>query len=284
MRRTAVLVVVVLSLLCGLDLCTATYINCTTPTAWSNNPTVLSGTSSWFDAIAQGGSSKTTGACRWVKSTSDINVAAYSAPTTPEMCVNCGNCFNVTGPVGSVVVRIIDYCDTTQGQCTTGFFTLDKVPYVVIAGSTGTGSVSIKYFPVQCPVQGTLQYLFQSGVDQWYVSINVANERYPLQSVEIMHGGQWQPLPRASYNYWYYNPTGTPQTFPTQIRVTDTLGQQIVDTLNSEDASGTTVFYSNSQFGGITSGNPSSTGSGSTVVPTCFAILFVTLLSFLLFV
>jgi len=277
------LTVVLLAVCFLVSVCAQT--NCNAPQAWNPNPPTSSGTATWFDATAQGGASPTTGACRWVKSASDINVAAFSAPTTQDMCLNCGSCFNVTGPIGSTVVRIIDYCDTGAGSCPVGIFTLDKTPYLQIASSLGTGNVPITYFPTACPSQGTLEYLFQNGVDQWYVSINVANHRYPLQTVEIMHGSTWQVLPRASYNYWWYNPQGTPQAFPTQIRVTDTLGEQIVDTLPFEDTSGTQIFYSTTQFGGVTSSNPSSNNSsGNTLLPACFALLFVVLLSFFLFV
>jgi len=203
-------------------------INCNAATAWSNNPTTLSGTSTWFDAYAQGG-----GACGWTPNMNDLWVAAYSAPTTQQMCVQCGNCFNVTGPKGSAVVRVIDYCDTTKGSCPTGDWTLDKNPYTVIAGSTGTGSVSVTYYPVPCPFQTNLEYTLQSGVSQWWISINVANEIYPLESVEITHNGNWTLLPRASYNYWWYNPTGTPQDFPASIRCNSTNGDSVTDTVTS---------------------------------------------------
>jgi len=231
-----------------------TIINCNPAPAYNPSPSVQSGTSTWFDAYAQGG-----GACGWTPDMNDLYVAAYSAPTVPEMCVQCGNCFNVTGPKGSVVVRVIDYCDTTKGSCPTGVWTLDQNPYVVISGSTGTGSVAVTYFgPVPCPVTKNLEYTLQSGVSEWWISINVQNERYPLSSVEIQHNGNWTLLPRASYNYWWYNPTGTPQDFPTNIRVNDTKGDSETDTVTSLSEG---TWYGKSNFGGGFSENSSGSSS-----------------------
>lgn len=101
--------------------------------------------------MAQGG-----GACNYIPDQNDRYVAAYSASTGAAMCSNwytleifgpcanniiclninilksSGSCFAVTGPKGSVVVRIVDYCDTVAGVCTEGFFTLDKVCGVIV--------------------------------------------------------------------------------------------------------------------------------------------------------
>src|SRR5690242_7406434 len=72
----------------------------------------------------------------------------------------------------------------------------DRLPF---PRNFGTSSLSLPVSRINIARQ---EYLFQNGVDQWWVSINVANHRYPLQTVEIMHSGNWQVLPRASYNYW----------------------------------------------------------------------------------
>jgi len=250
---------VLVGLLSCIMLASCANIFCNSAPAWNNNPQAVSGTATWFDAYAQGG-----GACGWTKNTNDLWVAAWSAPTTQDMCVECGNCFNVIGPTGSAVVRVIDYCDTTAGNCTTGSWTLDKNPYTVIAGSLGTGSVSVTYYPVPCNFTNNLEYTLQSGVGPYWISINVANEIYPLQSVEITHDGNWTLLPRASYNYWWYNPTGTPQDFPATIRVTDTKGDTLTDTLTSLNF---TTFFGNSNFFSSASTTTGST-TGSTTGAT----------------
>jgi len=261
-------------------------INCNAPSDWNSNPPVLSGTSSWFNAVAQGG-----GACGYTPSDSDRNVAAYSAPTVEEMCLNCGSCFNVTGPKGSAVVRIIDYCDTTQGSCATGFFTLDQVPYTVIAGSTGTGSVPVTYSAASCPETGNLEYTYGDGGDQkYYVAVRVDWHRYPLESFEIRSSGgssgPWASLPRASDNVWWYNPTGAGQVMPAEVRVNDTAGQSITDTLPSFSFSS---YTSSAQFpllGGATSGvstsyNPT-TGSASTTKAFSFSTMILSFFSLFL--
>jgi len=276
-----------------LSLCYFAYVTaqtCNTPPTWNNNPTTQSGTSSWFDAVAQGG-----GACGYTPNTNDRYVAAYSSPTVAEMCEQCGNCFNVTGPQGSVVVRIIDYCDVSQGTCNAGSFTLDKVPYTVIAGSTSTGSVSITYFPVACPYTIPLQYTWgPSGNQPYYVAIRVDWERYPLTSVEIMTGGTTGPytsLPRQPDNVWSYNPS-TAQVMPANVRVNDSTGVSIVDVLQSFSIS---CYNSNNNFpyvtGTTTTGtsgtggvcpNGSSSPASIPALPPFLALLFCLVLIFLL--
>jgi len=261
---------------------------CNTLAPWNNNYTPVSGTSSWFDAVSQGG-----GACGYTPNTSDRYVAAYSAPTNAEMCAQCGTCFNVTGPTGSAVVRIIDYCDTSAGQCGPNFFTLDQVPYTVIAGSTGTGSVPITYYPVPCPYNQNLEYSYGPGGNQkWYVAIRVDWERYPLSSVEIMTNGTeggWYNLPRQTDNVWSYNPAPFPQVVPANVRVNDTAGQSIVDTLPDFSFSsyvGTAQFaYTQSSTSGTgTSGTANNSGSPAStlVLPASIATLFLCIAFFFL--
>jgi len=251
---------------------------CNTLAPWNSNYSPVSGTSSWFDAVSQGG-----GACGYTPDTNDRYVAAYSAPTNAEMCAQCGTCFNVTGPTGSAVVRIIDYCDTSAGTCGSNFFTLDEVPYTVIAGSTGTGSVPITYYPVPCNYNQNLEYTYgPAGNQVYYVAIRVDWERYPLSSVEIKVNGTtggWYNLPRQTDNVWSYNPTSK-QIMPADVRVNDTAGQSITDTLPSFTFSsyvGTAQFpYTETSTSGTgTSGSENNSSPASSLVPSLMATLLL---------
>jgi len=226
------------------------------PPSWSSNPTVQSGTSSWFSIVSQGG-----GACGWTPNDSDVYVAAISQPTLAEMCGQCGNCFNVTGPDVSVVVRVVDYCDLSQGPCAANGWTLDQTPFTIIAGSTSVGSVSVTFFPVACPETGDFVYSWGPGANQYYVPLHVGFHRYPLESVEIELNGVYQNLPQSVVDIWWYNPDGS-QNIPTTVKFTDTAGQVVTDTI-STSLSTTGNFNGGVQFPLLSGGGDGSGGDGS---------------------
>jgi len=75
--------------------------------------------------------------------------------------------------------------------------------------------------------------------------MRVANHKYPLKTVEFSNsgaGGNFSNIPRYGGNQWYYNPT-TQQKWPFTIRVTDTVGNVVTDTITlammSETVAGT---------------------------------------------
>jgi len=242
---------------------------CDAAPAWNPTPPIQSGTSSWFNATLQAGSNPTTGACAWVVSKTDLYVAAYTASTSTAECTFCGDCYSVTGPKGTAVVRIIDYCDTSAGQCGLNVepqWTLNVEPFIVIAGSTGVGSCKATWNgPVACPVTGSLVYTGLSGTNVWYVSIRVANHRYPLKTVEFSNpglGGNFTNINRYGGNQWYYNPT-TQQQWPFTIRVTDVVGNVVTDTITLDMMSTTTTGTGGNGAGSGTSGSPTSRSNPS---------------------
>jgi len=226
--RAAVLFVVLFVLPYALLLVSADT-NCGyVPKPFPLHPKEKAGTSSWFNVVAQGG-----GACGYTPSNDDLYVAAVSQPTLAEMCGICGTCWHVTGPKGSATVRVVDYCDLSQGPCTANFWTLNDEPFVKIAGSTDVGSTSVTFKgPVACPEKGDFVYNYGPGVNQWYFALHVGFHRYPLKSVEVQLAGKWQSLPQSVVDIWWYNPQGTPQVIPTKIRINDTAGQSVQDTIS----------------------------------------------------
>jgi len=200
-----------------------------TPAPWTNDPPVQQGVSSWFNIVTQQGGN---GACGQIHDANDIMVAAIGFPNLADMCGQCGNCFNVTGPVGSVVVRVIDYCDLGASQCTSPVWTLNEAPYIIIAGSTNTGSVPVTYFPVACPESGNVYFNWGAGnVGEFYIPLHVGFHRYPLQSVEYEFNGGWLSLPQSVGDIWWSNPAG-PAAVPAQVRLNSTTGDSIVDTIS----------------------------------------------------
>ena len=134
----------------------------------------------------------------------------------------CGGCVAVTGPDGEVTVRIVDQCP----GCERGDLDLSREAFAKIA-PLSAGRVPITWRAVACPVQGPLGYQFKDGSNPFWTAIQIRNHRYPIASVEVRdEAGTFQPLARASYNYFIEEGLGEG---PYLVRVTDTRGHAVED-------------------------------------------------------
>lgn len=84
-----------------------------------------------------------TGACGFPAST-DFMVAAINDEQYSK--ANCGRCIAVTGPLGTVVVRIVDKCP----GCSFGDVDLSQTAFGRIA-KLSAGRIDIKWHFVACP-------------------------------------------------------------------------------------------------------------------------------------
>ncbi len=84
-----------------------------------------------------------TGACGFKASPSDLNVAAMNKSQYNKSW--CGKCVLVTGPKGTVKVRIVDLCP----GCANGDLDLSEQSFMAIA-SLSAGRVKITWHVVPC--------------------------------------------------------------------------------------------------------------------------------------
>ncbi len=135
----------------------------------------------------------------------------------------CGGCVEVSGPDGSVVVRIVDKCP----GCVSGDLDLSEEAFAMIA-PLSAGRVDISWTPVACDVEGSLEYQFKDGSSQYWTAIQVRNHRYPITKLEVQTGPDaWQELERLEYNYFVE--TDGLGVGPYTLRVTDTRGHVVID-------------------------------------------------------
>jgi expansin (peptidoglycan-binding protein) len=96
----------------------------------------FSGEATYYDANG-------TGACGFA-ATTDFMVAAINDEQYTK--ANCGKCISVTGPTGTVVVRITDKCP----GCGYGDLDLSQTAFGKIA-KLSAGRIAIKWHFVTCP-------------------------------------------------------------------------------------------------------------------------------------
>src|SRR5262249_7805271 len=152
----------------------------------------------------------------------------------------CGECAAVTGPKGSVTVRIVDLCP----GCEHGHLDLSMEAFAKIA-DVSAGRVAIVWQVVPCDVSGPIAYRYKEGSSQYWTALQVRNARWAVSNLEVQLNGAWSAVPRADYNYFVdANGVGTTSGF--SVRVTAADGQQLVDDL--PPVSSGTVVNGASQF------------------------------------
>jgi expansin (peptidoglycan-binding protein) len=180
----------------------------------SDAPADASGEATYYDADG-------TGNCSFDASPDDLLVAAMNAPDYNNAAW-CGACLEVTGPTGSVVVRVVDQCP----GCAHGDLDLSAEAFAMIS-PLSAGRVPITWHEVACDVSGPIAYHFKDGANAYWTAIQIRNHRYPIASVEAKVGDAWQAISRVDYNY-FVEADGL-GAGPYALRVTDTRGHVVED-------------------------------------------------------
>ena len=170
------------------------------------------------------------GACMFGPSPDDLNVAALNAPDW-STAAYCGACADVTGPSGTVRVRIVDECP----ECPTGNLDLSPQAFSQIA-ALDLGRVAITWNLVACDVTGPVRYRYKDGSNAWWTAVQVLNHRYPITTFEwSADGTSFTQISRTDYNY-FLDESGFGSN-PVTVRITASNGEQLTDALPAVQSS-----------------------------------------------
>jgi expansin (peptidoglycan-binding protein) len=165
-----------------------------------------------------------SGACSFDPSPEDMNIAALNQPQW-DGSGWCGACAEVTGPSGSVRIRIVDLCP----ECPHGNLDFSPQAFDQVA-ERELGRVPIEWHFVPCDVSGPIAYRFKDGANEWWTALQVWNHRLPIASLEWSSDGEtWNPTVRQEYNYFLDENGFGPD--PVRVRVTAVDGQTLEDEL-----------------------------------------------------
>jgi expansin len=171
-----------------------------------------------------------SGACMFDPSPNAMDVAALNAPDWSGSAF-CGACADVTGPNGSVRVRIVDLCP----ECKSGDLDFSQQAFAKIA-PISAGRVAITWTFVACDVTGPVSYRYKDGSNQWWTAVQVLNSRLPVSKLEYSpDGSSWNATQRQDYNYFLAGSGFGPN--PVKVRITAIDGQTLVDQLPAVQAS-----------------------------------------------
>jgi expansin (peptidoglycan-binding protein) len=179
------------------------------------NP-IHQGIATYYDATG-------AGACSFDPSPYDLMVAAMDADEYDNAAV-CGEYLKVTGPKGTITIRIVDLCP----ECKAGHLDLSHEAFALIA-DLPQGIVPITWQVISPDLNGPIAYHIKDGSNQWWTAVQIRNHRNPIAKFEYRDAsGQWVAVPRTSYNYFVQTNPGM-GTGPYTFRVTDLYGNALVD-------------------------------------------------------
>ncbi len=162
------------------------------------------------------------GACMFDASPQDLMVAAMNAEEWNSSAY-CGAYLSVSGPKGSIVVRVVDLCP----ECKTGHLDLSAQAFAQIAEPV-QGIVPITWWAISPDLSGPIQYHFKDGSNQWWTAVQIRNHRNPIAKFEYWNGSQWISVARTEYNYFVQTGPGM-GLGPYSFRVTDIYGNVLTD-------------------------------------------------------
>jgi hypothetical protein len=190
------------------------------------------------------------------------------APVLPmfDNATQCGICYQVTGPLGNVIVMVADSCPV----CPTGFdqhmdfgtaSTFDEI------SEEAWGILLTTKRVVACPLTGNVGINTNSGVSSSWLAFIVFNHRVGLSSVAIQWAGSSKiSIPRESSNYWTYSGGSGAIGVPYTVYLTGTTGETISFQVNNLASS--TITTSNVQFSDPTNTAGYSTAACPPPVPS----------------
>src|SRR5262249_50061263 len=130
----------------------------------------------------------------------------------------------VTGPLGEVVVRVVDRCP----GCRHGDLDLSREAFAAIA-PLSDGRTKIAWRDVACPVTGPVVYQIKRGSNASWTAIQLRNHPHPTARPEARDAqGAYHAFARSDDNYFVARGLGPG---PYALRVTDRHGHALDDAI-----------------------------------------------------
>jgi expansin (peptidoglycan-binding protein) len=180
-----------------------------------------------------------SGACEFPANAADPYVGAINAPQW-NGAAHCGECLEVTGPLGSVRVRIVDECP----ECAVGDVDMHPDAFAQIA-EIEDGRVPISWTRVDCPVSGNVISRVSQGSNPFYIGLVADHYRIGVADMSIRVASTWHAMVRQDYNRFVYTGAGEVDP-PFDVRITSTAGEAIEQSIGN--LNGGSEFDSGQQF------------------------------------
>lgn len=174
----------------------------------------VTGEATYYDADG-------AGRCSLPAAAGERMLAAINGPDYAHAAW-CGACLAVAGPLGAVVVRVVDQCP----RCKHGDLDLSRDAFAAIA-PLSAGRTKITWREVACPVTGPIAYQIKPGSNPQWLAIQLRNHRHAVARLEASDGrGAYRAMTRTDDNYFVATGVGPG---PLALRVSDVHGHALDD-------------------------------------------------------
>jgi expansin len=165
------------------------------------------------------------GNCSFDPTPQDLMVGAMNQTDYANSAI-CGAYVELTGPKGTITIRIVDRCP----ECPVGNIDLSPQAFAKIADLV-KGRVPITWRIISPNISGPIRYHFKEGSSQWWAAVQIRNHRNPIAKLEFLDtNGQFVPMERQEYNYFIKpKPNQGLGLGPYIFRVTDSYGNLLTD-------------------------------------------------------
>lgn len=137
------------------------------------------------------------GHCGIPVDTGDIYHAALNHEQYAQSAA-CGACVRVLGPMGTVVLKIVDECP----ECKFGDIDMTTAVFPQLA-QMKDGRIKIKWQYVPCSHMNDIKVVFASGSSPYYFKAQFLDFIYPLAKAEYKKSdGSFATIQREAYNYF----------------------------------------------------------------------------------
>jgi expansin len=181
----------------------------------SSGGTIHTGEATYYNEADGGGN------CSFDPTPQDLMVGAMNHTDYADSAL-CGAYVELTGPNGTITIRIVDQCP----ECPAGDIDLSPLAFSKIA-ALSRGRVPISWKIVSPDISGPIRYQFKEGSSQWWTAVQIRNHRNPIAKFEYLKNGQFMAVPREDYNYFVES--GGMGPGPYTFRVTDSYGNVLID-------------------------------------------------------
>lgn len=135
----------------------------------------------------------------------------------------CGACVTVTGPKGSIVLKVVDRCP----ECASGDIDMTEEAFSQIADVIdGRVPITWTYTTCESNKDDDIKIVFKEGSSDSWTAIQFRNTTHGIASMEYQDAnGNWISVSRALYNFFVAT-SGIPS--PMNLRITSALEEQVV--------------------------------------------------------
>ncbi|KAF2070786.1 hypothetical protein CYY_007900 [Polysphondylium violaceum] len=174
---------------------------------------------------------------------------AYNSPTGPgtftatlneyfySSGVKCGDCFEITGPLGVTTVRAVNFCSKNTCPSEKPLFMLTPDAFSQISSEALSVVYDAGFRKVSCDATGPLKGQLTNDTSKYYVKVLLFNNNVGIQTVSIKGQGMEvaEPMVRQNSAQFVWSKPGAEMKFPANVSVTSQYGSTVQMTIEAFD-------------------------------------------------